>query len=39
MISKCFSGQTYAASVDKTTGVTTYYNTLNQYRYCTANVA
>ena len=33
------SGQTYAASVDKTTGVTTYYNTLNQYRYCTANVA
>ena len=33
------SGQTYAASVDKKTGVTTYYNTLNQYRYCTANVA
>ena len=33
------SGHTYAASVDKTTGVTTYYNTLNQYRYCTANVA
>lgn len=33
------SGQTYASSVDKTTGVTTYYNTLNQYRYCTANVA
>ena len=33
------SGQAYAASVDKTTGVTTYYNTLNQYRYCTANVA
>ena len=33
------SGQTYAASVDKITGVTTYYNTLNQYRYCTANVA
>lgn len=33
------SGQKYAASVDKKTGVTTYYNTLNQYRYCTANVA
>ena len=33
------SGQNYAASVDKKTGVTTYYNTLNQYRYCTANVA
>ncbi len=33
------NGQTYAESVDKTTGVTTYYNTLNQYRYCTANVA
>ena len=33
------SGKTYAESVDKTTGVTTYYNTLNQYRYCTANVA
>ena len=33
------SGLNYAASVDKKTGVTTYYNTLNQYRYCTANVA
>lgn len=33
------SGQTLAESVDQKTGVTTYYNTLNQYRYCTANVA
>ena len=33
------SGHTYAESVDKTTGIKTYYNTLNQYRYCTANVA
>ena len=33
------NGQTVAQSVDSKTGKITYYNTLNQYRFCAANVA
>lgn len=33
------NGQTVAKSVDSKTGKTTYYNTLNQYRFGSANVA
>ena len=33
------NGQTVAKSVDSKTGITTYYNTLNQYRFGSANVA
>ena len=32
------NGQTVAQSVDSKTGKITYYNTLNQYRFCAANV-